>query len=124
MRILMLGVVVMLAGPVMAATTERKPQSCLDNRSIGETRFSGDEGYFARSGKGWWQNKARGCRLLAEDRSIQTVSTINRQCRGDQVLVFHNFSRIEFGACVLEDWVPVETAAVPPARNRPAPGRQ
>lgn len=109
-----------LAAPTVAA--ERAPRDCLDNRSIRESRFSSTQGYFARAGRDWWQNKARGCELLDPDRSIRTLSPINRQCSGDQILVFQNFSRVEFGTCVLGQWEPVAADAVPPPGGRAPKG--
>ncbi len=121
MRVLMS--LFLVAGIVQPALADdRKPQLCLDNRTINESRFSRDEGYFAKNGPGWWQNKMRGCNLLAPNRAIKTLSTINRQCSGDQLVVFDNFSQIEFGVCVLEQWEPVADTAVPEPKNRPEPG--
>jgi hypothetical protein len=127
----------MTAGPAIAAQPEeaaaeataeassavaedgREALACLNNRSIRERRFSKDGGYFASSGGEWWQNKARGCSLLAPNRSIRTLSPLTRQCSGDQIVVFQNFSQQEFGGCVLGDWEPVTADAVPePGRRR------
>jgi len=103
-----------LAGPSLAA--ERKPLECLNNRSIKETRFA-PEGYYARTGRDWWLNRANDCGLFRPDLSIATVSPLNRQCRGDQIRLFQNFSGIDFGTCALGAWEPVEADAVPPPGN-------
>ena len=96
-----------------ASAAEREPRDCLNNRSIRETRLTTDQGYFARSAGELWQNKVRGCTLLGPDRSIRTLSTITRQCSGDQIVVFQNFSQQEFWTCVLGPWEPVADEAVP-----------
>lgn len=108
--------VAMLAGPVVtgsAVAEERKPLDCLNNRSIKATRFTPD-GYYARSGKDWWLNRAGNCGMFRQDLSIATISPLNRQCRGDQVRLFQNFTGIEFGTCTLGAWEPVDADVVPP----------
>jgi len=96
-----------------AAETQTKTQSCLDNRSIKSTRFSSKQGYFAKSGNRWYQNKAFECPLFRSDRSIRTLSTIGQQCRGDQVEIFDPIIGISFGACALDNWVEVAADSVP-----------
>lgn len=103
-----------VAAPALAA--ERKPLDCLNNRSIEETRFTA-EGYYARTGRDWWLNRAGNCGMFRPDLSIATISPLNRQCRGDQVRLFQNFSGIDFGTCTLSEWEPVEAEAVPPPGN-------
>lgn len=100
-----------LATPLLAA--ERKPVDCLNNRSIKNTRFA-PEGYYAQTGKDWWLNRAGNCGMFRQDLSIATISPLNRQCRGDQVRLFQNFTLIEFGTCTLGAWEPVDADVVPP----------
>ncbi len=121
MRVLWALLVVPVSALAADAPDTRQPANCIDNKMIGDTRFSPEQGYFAEVAGKWWQNRARGCPLFAPDRTIITNSTINRQCNGDQVTVFQNFSRIDFGACVLGKWQPVAAKDVPPPANRSAP---
>ncbi len=99
------------AAPVLAAEPETRV--CLDNRSIKATRFSPDQGYFARSGGRWFQNRAGGCPLFAEGRSIQTISTASRLCNGDQVDIYQPVTGLVFGTCALGEWTEVAAESVP-----------
>lgn len=100
----------LVAAPALA--DDRKPADCLSNRSIKETRFT-SEGYYARTGRHWWLNKANDCGMFRPDLSIATLSPLNRQCRGDQIRLFQNFSGVDFGTCTLGAWEPLEADAVP-----------
>ncbi|GGI82598.1 hypothetical protein GCM10007973_18800 [Polymorphobacter multimanifer] len=103
------------ASPALAApSSEPETRSCIEMRSIRDSRYS-DAGYFVSSGGQWWQNKAGQCPLFSPDRSARIVTTQSRQCRGDRVDVFQNFSGIEFGTCVLTTWERVNEDDVPPA---------
>jgi hypothetical protein len=118
MTALMLPVMMMLGAA--GAGAERplpEPRNCIEMRTIRDTRLSREQGYFVRVGRQWWRNEANQCPLFGADRSVQIVTTINRQCRGDQLLVFHNLTRIEFGTCVLSDWQAVPADSVPSGRR-------
>lgn len=98
----------------MPARAEDKPPEtrlCLENRSIRTKDISAEHGYFVRTPQGWWRNTGPSCSAYAPDRALMTRSTQDRQCRGDVVVVFDPFSRIEFGSCVLGAW---ERVGAPP----------
>jgi hypothetical protein len=99
--------------PASAARAGSPPRTCIDNRSIKATRFSAEQGYFVRSGSRWFQNRAGGCPLFAEGRSIQTISTASRLCNGDQVQIFQPVTNIVYGTCALGEWIEVPEAKVP-----------
>jgi hypothetical protein len=99
--------------PAAAAQAGSPPRTCIDNRSIKATRFSAEQGYFVRSGSRWFQNRADGCPLFAEGRSVQTTSPANRLCKGDQVQIFQPVTSIVFGTCVLGEWAEVPETDVP-----------
>jgi len=98
-----------IAAPAIAAAATSK--KCLTNREIRGKDISAENGYFARTSRGWWRNAAA-CPAFGSDRALTTRSNTNSQCSGDLVTVFHPFSRIEYGGCVLGDW---EKVAGPPA---------
>ncbi len=114
----------LLAAPALPAhaapSSEPETRSCIEMRSIRDSRYS-DSGYFVSSGGQWWQNTAGKCPLFRPDRSARIVTTQSRQCRGDRVDVFQNFSGIEFGTCILSTWERVAEDDVPPAN--PARGK-
>ena len=90
------------------AQPARERTICLGNRDIRAKVTTAADGYFARTPRGWWRNTGRSCSAYAPTRALMTQSTQDRQCRGDLVVVFDAFSRIEYGACVLGDWVRVD----------------
>ncbi|WP_439533237.1 hypothetical protein [Polymorphobacter sp.] len=103
-----------VTGPLAPlAAAEPETRACIDSRSIRATQFSAEQGYFVRSGGKWFQNRAGGCPLFKEDRSIRTNSTIGRQCNGDQVQVYQPVTNLEFGNCTLGDWTEVPATSVP-----------
>ena len=99
-----------LAQPAAETTAITAPVRtiCLGNRDIRAKALSAADGYYARTSRGWWRNTGRSCSAYAPTRALMTQSTQDRQCRGDLVVVFDAFSRIEYGACVLGDWVRVD----------------
>lgn len=110
-RLLAAAVLVAVAAPAFAADTPPETRLCLENRSIRAKDLSPANGYFVRTSQGWWRNTGPSCAAYARDRALITRSTENRQCRGDVVVVFEPFSRIEFGSCVLGAW---ERVSAPP----------
>jgi hypothetical protein len=109
LAIVVLGLVV--AVPAWADDKPPETRLCLENRSIRAKDISAEHGYFARTPQGWWRNTGPSCSAYAPDRALMTRSTQDRQCRGDVVVVFDPFSRIEFGSCVLGAW---ERVSAPP----------
>lgn len=103
-----------LLAPAAPLLADNATRSCIEMRSIRDTRYS-DTGYFVSSGGQWWRNDAGKCPLFRPDRSARIVTTQSRQCRGDRVDLFQNFSGIEFGTCILSTWERVSEADVPPA---------
>jgi hypothetical protein len=100
-----------LAAPVLAAPEASgapETRTCLENRSIRAKDISAEHGYFVRTPQGWWRNTGPACSAYAPDRALLTRSTVDRQCRGDVVVAFDPFSKIEFGGCVLGDWQRVD----------------
>lgn len=97
----------------VAARAEEPPETrlCLENRSIRAKEVSAEHGYFVRTPEGWWRNTGPSCSAYGPNRALLTRSIENRQCRGDIVVVFDPFSRIEFGACALGAW---ERVPAPP----------
>jgi hypothetical protein len=93
-----------------APTDPKAPETrnCLSNRDIRAREMSAEAGYFARTPQGWWRNTGPACSVYAPNRALLTRSIQDRQCRADIVVVFDAFSRIEYGACVLGDWVRVD----------------
>lgn len=115
----------LLAGPALAAdpppaaihaATPPATSVCLDNRDIRSKVFTADNGYYARTGKGWWRNTGAACPAYGDNRVLITRSNINRQCRGDVVEVYDNFSRIGYGGCVLGNWERI--AGEPPTMKK------
>jgi hypothetical protein len=98
------------AAPAAAAPAAVAPatRDCLENRDIRAREISAEHGYFARTPQGWWRNTGPACSAYAPNRALVTRSPQNRQCKGDIVVVFDPFSRIEFGACGLGAWERVE----------------
>lgn len=103
----------LLAAPALAAepppatsptATPAATSVCLDNRDIRSKVVSAENGYYARTSKGWWRNTGAACPAYGDNRVLITRSNINRQCRGDMVEVYDNFSRISYGSCVLGSW--------------------
>jgi hypothetical protein len=94
----------------VAARADEPPETrtCLENRNIRAKEISAEHGYFARTPQGWWRNTGPACSAYGPNRALMSRSIENRQCRGDIVVVFDPFSRIEFGACVLGDWKRVD----------------
>ena len=110
------GLMLVLAGSAAAAPPATPPQiaMCLSNRDIRAKVTTASDGYFARTPQGWWRNNGPACASYAPTRALITRSNQDRQCRGDLVIVFDAISRIEFGSCLLGDWVRVEA---PPAKK-------
>jgi hypothetical protein len=108
MRILPLLLLAAIAGPALAEPSAPETRACLDNRSIRAKDASAEHGYFVRTPQGWWRNTGPACSAYAPNRALLTRSTLDRQCRGDVVVVFDTMSQIEFGSCILGDWVRVE----------------
>jgi hypothetical protein len=96
------------AMPALADTAAPETRLCLENRSIRAKDMSATAGYYVRTPQGWWRNTGPACSAYARDRALITRSTQDRQCRGDVVVVFDPFSRIEFGGCVLGGWERVD----------------
>jgi hypothetical protein len=97
--------------PGLAAEPETR--ACIVNRTIKATRFSPEQGYFVRSGARWFQNRANGCPLFAEGRSVQATGTLGQQCNGDQVTLVQPITDLTFGTCILGEWTEVDERAVP-----------
>lgn len=103
------GLLLVLAGSAAAApAAPAKTSNCLSNRDIRNRVATANDGYFARTSQGWWRNTGRACAAYAPNRALITRSNMDRQCRGDLVVVFDTVSRIEFGSCLLGDWVRVD----------------
>jgi hypothetical protein len=104
----------LLAGVAAPALAQTEPdnapdkRACLQNRDIRAKDVSADHGYFARTPQGWWRNTGPNCSAYGPNRALATRSNEDRQCRGDLVSVFDPFSRIEFGSCLLGEWVRVD----------------
>jgi len=105
-----------IAAPLAAAPPGTPPETaaCLSNRDIRVRVTTAAEGYFARTSQGWWRNTGPTCPAYARRRALLTRSNQDGQCRGDLVVVFDPLSRIEFGGCMLGDWLRVE--APPPKK--------
>lgn len=104
------GFLLVLASSAAAAAAAMAPETamCLSNRDIRAKVTTAADGYFARTPRGWWRNTGRACSAYAPTRALVTRSTQDRQCRGDLVIAFDAVSRIEFGSCLLGDWVRVD----------------
>jgi hypothetical protein len=96
------------AAPARADDKPPETQLCLENRSIRAKDVSAEHGYFARTPQGWWRNTGPACSAYGPNRALLTRSIENRQCRGDVVVVFDPFTRIEYGACPLGAWERVD----------------
>ncbi len=92
-----------LAAPARAEAPALS-QKCLMNRDIRAKRLSADQGYFAKTSRGWWQNSGGACPAYAPRRALKTASISNQQCSGDVVEVYDAITRIGFGGCALGDW--------------------
>ena len=110
------GFLLVLASPAVASEPVVPPETamCLPNRDIRAKVTTAADGYFARTPRGWWRNTGPACSAYAPTRALVTRSTQDRQCRGDLVIAFDAVSRIEFGSCLLGDWVRVDG---PPAKK-------
>ena len=104
----------------LAADTDANNRACLSNNDISAKQLSSENGYFARTRAGWWHNTGAACAAFGADRALKTNAYNDRQCRGDTVAVFHPFSRIDYGTCVLGAW---EKVAGPPASAAKPQGR-
>ena len=108
-----------LSAGVAAAPPTSPPTAatriCIANRDIKAKNLSAEHGYYVRTSSGWWRNTVS-CPVFAPDRALVTRSFNDQQCRGDQVEVFHPFSRINYGGCALGAW---EKAAGPPLAPKP-----
>lgn len=114
MRMIMLSLA-LLASPAWAAAGKTAPDGsrlCIGNRAIKATRFS-PQGYFVKADGRWYRNSMNGCPLLADDRTVSSLSSSERQCKGDQVQVSQPVTNMAFGTCTLGDWVPVADKDVP-----------
>ena len=114
MRMLMLALVFM-AAPAWAAASKTGPDGerlCVGNRAIKATRLS-PQGYYVKVGGRWFRNAMNGCPLLADDRTVSSLSPSERQCKGDQVQVSQPVTNIAFGTCALGEWTPVAEEDVP-----------
>lgn len=102
--------VVGLVAALPARADDKPPETqlCLENRSIRNKDASAEHGYFARTPQGWWRNTGPACSAYGPNRALVTRSTQDRQCRGDVVVVFDPFTRIEYGGCVLGAWERVD----------------
>jgi hypothetical protein len=98
-----------------AAAPSATSKTCIGNREVKSKNLSAENGYFVRTSSGWWHNTVS-CPAFAADRALITRSYNDRQCRGDLVEVYHPFSRINYGGCVLGAWEKVEG---PPAAAKP-----
>ena len=114
MRILLLSLA-LLASPAWAAASKTAPDGsrlCVGNRAIKATRFS-PQGYYVKVEGRWYRNSMNGCPLLADDRTVSSLSPSERQCKGDQVQVSQPVTNMAFGTCVLGAWTPVAEQDVP-----------
>lgn len=104
------GFLLVMAVPAVAAAPATPPKTaiCLPNRDIRAKVMTAADGYFARTPQGWWRNTGPACSAYAPTRALLTRWNQDRQCRGDLVVVFDAVSRIEFGGCLLGDWVRVD----------------
>jgi len=114
MRMLMLSLA-LLASPAWAAADKSAPDGtrlCIGNRAIKATRLL-PQGYFVQANGRWYRNAMSGCPLLADDRSVNSLSPSERQCKGDQLQVSQPVTNLVFGTCTLGDWTPVAEQDVP-----------
>lgn len=116
MKLTTLAALALVTAPDGAASSLGDSQSCLSNRAIRAKTLSAEQGYFARTAQGWWRNTGPACAAYRPDRALRTFSYNDRQCSGDVVAVFDQFSRIDYGNCVLGKW---ERVAAPAAANKP-----
>jgi hypothetical protein len=100
-----------------AASAVAVQQDCLPNRDIKVRRLSAEQGYFARTSRGWWRNLAL-CPAYGPNRALITRGLSDRQCRGDIVTIVDPFTRMEFGGCGLGAWQQVADDEVPPAKHK------
>lgn len=119
MRILAPLLLLATAMPALAAEPPpAEQQECLANREIKARRMTAEQGYFARTSRGWWRNLGPACAAYGRNRALITRSLNDRQCRGDVVSVVDPFSRMEFGGCGLGAWQRVTASEVPPAKGK------
>lgn len=124
-RILMLAPALMIAGcamnesPQARADTEAllaaelrgyeqsgPAQGCVPMTQLRGNRSVGNAIVFGETGDRLWVNRPAGGCSLKRGRALQTRTVNTQLCRGDFATVFEPSTGIEFGGCVLSEFVP------------------
>ena len=129
-RILMLAPALLIAGcamnenPEARADTEARlaaelrgheqsgpAMGCVQMRDLRGNRSVGNAIVFEGPGDRIWVNRPAGACSLKRGRALQTRTVNTQLCRGDFATVFDPSSGIEFGGCVLGEFVPYRPVA-------------
>ena len=99
---------------LLSGTPDGRPQSCIRQRDLrGQTIVGQSTIVFERGGGRYYRNDVGpGCVALRPDRAIITRELAIGICEHDLFEVFDNESRINFGACTFEPFVPYQRAPV------------
>ncbi|MGZ8346847.1 MAG: hypothetical protein ACXWUP_07025 [Allosphingosinicella sp.] len=92
----------------LSGRTAREPLTCVSQRDLlGNRTVGGGAILFQGRGPLVYLNSPRGgCPRLDSGRTLRTITTSTRLCRGDIVTVIDNTSGINYGSCSLDDFVP------------------
>ncbi len=104
--------IALLVGAAPAAADPATSLRCIRTQQIKEARQVAGQGYFVRTGKGWWRNAAQACSAFGPDRTLITRIAEAQLCRGDIVDVVNLQTGFSHGSCGLDEWQKVD--APPP----------